>query len=160
MAATGYTPIQLYNTTTASAQPVVGNMAAGELALNITDGKLYYKDTNTNTIKLLASNAATTNVSTINFGTTGLTPSTATSGAVTVAGTLTVANGGTGATSLTANNVLLGNGTSALQAVAPGTAGNVLTSNGTTWASTAPAATGATKGQAIAFSLIFGLQEQ
>jgi len=57
-----------------------------------------------------------------------------------VTGTLPVANGGTGATSLTANNVLLGNGTSALQAVAPGTSGNVLTSDGTTWQSTTPAA--------------------
>jgi len=47
-----------------------------------------------------------------------------------------VAYGGTGAATLTANNVLLGNGTSALQAVAPGTSGNVLTSNGTTWEST------------------------
>ena len=55
-----------------------------------------------------------------------------------VTGTLPVANGGTGAATLTANNVLLGNGTSALQAVAPGTSGNVLTSNGTTWTSTAP----------------------
>jgi microcystin-dependent protein len=55
-----------------------------------------------------------------------------------VSGTLPVANGGTGAATLTANNVLLGNGTSALQAVAPSTSGNVLTSNGTTWAS-APA---------------------
>jgi hypothetical protein len=51
-----------------------------------------------------------------------------------------VANGGTGATTLTANNVLLGNGTSAPLFVAPGTNGNVLTSNGTTWASTTPAA--------------------
>jgi hypothetical protein len=54
-----------------------------------------------------------------------------------VTGTLPVANGGTGATTLTANNVLLGNGTSALQVVAPGTTGNVLTSNGTTWTSAA-----------------------
>jgi hypothetical protein len=54
-----------------------------------------------------------------------------------VTGTLPVANGGTGAASLTANNVLLGNGTSAFQVVAPGTNGNVLTSNGTTWQSTA-----------------------
>lgn len=61
-----------------------------------------------------------------------------------VTGTLPVANGGTGATSLTANNVLLGNGTSALQAVAPGASGNVLTSNGTTWQSTAPSAGGDT----------------
>ena len=54
--------------------------------------------------------------------------------------TLAVGSGGTGATSLTVNNVVLGNGTSPVQLVAPGTTGNVLTSNGTTWASTAPAA--------------------
>jgi hypothetical protein len=57
-----------------------------------------------------------------------------------VTGTLPVANGGTGATTLTANNVLLGNGTSAPLFVAPGTTGNVLTSDGTTWASSTPAA--------------------
>lgn len=50
---------------------------------------------------------------------------------------LAVSSGGTGATTLTANNVLLGNGTSAVQVVAPGTSGNVLTSNGTTWVSAA-----------------------
>jgi len=54
-------------------------------------------------------------------------------------GTLGVAAGGTGATTLTANNVILGNGTSAVQFVAPGTNGNVLTSNGTTWVSSAAA---------------------
>ena len=51
---------------------------------------------------------------------------------------VTVAQGGTGAATLTANAVLIGNGTSAVTAVAPSTAGNVLTSNGTTWASTTP----------------------
>jgi hypothetical protein len=56
-----------------------------------------------------------------------------------VTGTLPVANGGTGAATLAANNVLLGNGTSTIQAVAPGTSGNVLTSNGTTWVSSAAA---------------------
>ena len=61
-----------------------------------------------------------------------------------VTGTLPVANGGTGATTLTTNNVLLGNGTSALQVVAPGTNGNVLTSNGTTWTSAAAPASGIT----------------
>jgi hypothetical protein len=83
-------------------------------------------------------------VSTISFGTTGLTPNTTTSGAVTVAGTLGAANGGTGQTSLTLNNVVLGNGTSAVQFVAPGSSGNVLTSNGTTWASAAVPAGGLT----------------
>ena len=52
-----------------------------------------------------------------------------------VTGTVAVANGGTGLTTLTANNVLLGNGTSTPSFVAPSTAGNVLTSNGTTWVS-------------------------
>ena len=55
-------------------------------------------------------------------------------------GAIGVADGGTGATTLTANNVILGNGTSAVQFVAPGTTGNVLTSNGTTWTSAAAAA--------------------
>jgi phage-related tail fiber protein len=77
--------------------------------------------------------------------------------ATALTGTLPVANGGTGLTTLTANNVVLGNGTSNPLFVAPGTTGNVLTSDGTTWTSATPAATGATKGQAIAFSLIFGL---
>jgi hypothetical protein len=59
-------------------------------------------------------------------------------------GTLAVANGGTGQTSLSSNHVLLGNGTSGVQAVAPGSSGNVLTSNGTTWTSTALPAGGVT----------------
>jgi hypothetical protein len=59
-----------------------------------------------------------------------------------VSGTLPVSNGGTGTTSLTANNVILGNGTSAVQVVAPGTSGNLLTSNGTTWVSQAPTSAG------------------
>jgi len=57
---------------------------------------------------------------------------------------LTVAQGGTGLATLTANNVVLGNGTSNVQFVAPSTSGNLLTSNGTTWTSTAPAASGVT----------------
>jgi len=57
-------------------------------------------------------------VASISFGTTGLTPNTATTGIVSVAGTLVAANGGTGITS-------------------PGTAGNVLTSTGTAWVSQA-----------------------
>jgi hypothetical protein len=40
---------------------------------------------------------------------------------------------------------------------APGTNGNILTSNGTVWVSATPAASGASKGQAVAFSIIFGL---
>lgn len=56
---------------------------------------------------------------------------------LTLGSVLGVASGGTGLATLTANNVILGNGTSAPSFVAPGTSGNLLTSNGTTWASTA-----------------------
>ena len=59
-------------------------------------------------------------------------------------GTVGVANGGTGQTSLTANAVLLGNGALGFQTVAPGTAGNVLTSDGTMWSSAPAPATGVT----------------
>jgi hypothetical protein len=62
---------------------------------------------------------------------------TITGGSITGITDLAVADGGTGASSFTANNVLLGNGTSSFQTVAPSTAGNVLTSNGTTWTSSA-----------------------
>lgn len=61
-------------------------------------------------------------------------------GSITGITDLAVSDGGTGASSFTANNVLLGNGTSAFQVVAPGTSGNVLTSNGTTWTSAAAGA--------------------
>ena len=60
-----------------------------------------------------------------------------TGGSITGITDITVSDGGTGASSFTANNVLLGNGTSSFQTVAPGTSGNVLTSNGSTWTSAA-----------------------
>jgi len=113
MSQAGFTPISIYYSATASAVPLAANLVAGELALNTLDGKLYYKNSS-NVVTLLASNAATTNVSSITFGTTGLTPSTVTTGAVTVAGTLVVGNGGTGLTTLTAGHIPYGAGTSAL----------------------------------------------
>ena len=57
-------------------------------------------------------------------------------------GTLGVARGGTGATSLNSEAVVIGNSTGAVKFVAPGTSGNVLTSNGSAWASQAIAAGG------------------
>tara|TARA_R110002153_G_scaffold41666_7_gene118755 strand:+ start:1553 stop:3190 length:1638 start_codon:yes stop_codon:yes gene_type:complete len=57
-------------------------------------------------------------------------------------GTLPIANGGTAATSLTANGVLFGNGTSAIGATAVGTDGDILTSNGSGSAPTFQAAAG------------------
>jgi hypothetical protein len=113
MAQTGYTPISIYYSTTAATAPSSSNLASGELAINITDGKLYYKDTG-GTVRLLASNATSTPVTTISFGSTGLTPATATSGAVSVAGTLATANGGTNLTSFTSGGAVYATSTSAL----------------------------------------------
>jgi hypothetical protein len=63
-----------------------------------------------------------------------------TGGTITLGVPLGVASGGTGVANLAANNVILGNGTSVVQTVAPGASGNLLRSNGTTWVSGAPSA--------------------
>ena len=56
MAQTGFTPILLYSTSTAAAAPLVANLTnstlGSELAINITDGKLFYKD-NANAIQVI-----------------------------------------------------------------------------------------------------------
>lgn len=89
-------------------------------------------------------------VSSFSAGTTGLTPSTATSGAVTLGGTLAIANGGTGQTTkapafnalspiTTTGDLIIGNGSNSATRLGIGTNAQVLTSNGTTatWASPA-----------------------
>ena len=52
MAQTGFTPIQLYYSSTTTNAPSAGNLASGELAINITDGKLFYKD-NANAVQVI-----------------------------------------------------------------------------------------------------------
>ena len=44
MAASGFTPIQLYYSTVSGHAPVVGGLLDGELAINTAEGKLYYKN--------------------------------------------------------------------------------------------------------------------
>jgi hypothetical protein len=81
------------------------------------------------------------NISTLsNLTSNGIVTTSNGNGTLGITSTLGVANGGTGATTLASNAVLVGNGTSALQSVSPSTSGNVLTSNGTSWVSQAPAA--------------------
>jgi hypothetical protein len=158
MSQAGYTPISLYYSTTAAATPSSGNLVAGELALNTLDEKLYFKNS-TGTVKLLASNAASSGtVSSVaatvpTFLSIAGSPIT-TSGtlAITLSGTaLPVANGGTGLTSGTSGGVLaytatgtlassgvlaqygvvIGGGAGAVPtSTAVGTATHVLTSNG------------------------------
>lgn len=71
---------------------------------------------------------------------------------------LTVAQGGTGAATHTSKGVLIGNGTSAVTTVSPGTSGNVLTSDGTNWISTTSLNSGteqaSTSGTSIDFTSI------
>ena len=44
MPQTGYTPIQLYHSSTPGSTPSAGNLNDGELAINIADGIIFYKD--------------------------------------------------------------------------------------------------------------------
>jgi len=129
MPQSGFTPIQLYHSSTASATPSPSDLTDGELAINTADGKLFYKNSSGALATLATSSGSAGDV-------TG--PSTSVDSA------LVAFNGTTGkavkSASLTANNVILGNGTNAPQVVAPGANGNVLKSNGTTWTSAAEAA--------------------
>ena len=105
MAATGFTPIQLYYSTTATTVPSSSNLTLGELALNIanTDMSMYTENAS-GTVKLFFNNPAALKYPT-----------------------------------------------------ADGTAGQVVSTDGSGNLSFSTPSSGATKGQAIAFSLIFGL---
>lgn len=56
MAQTGFTPLQIYSSSTAAAAPLAVNLTnstlGSELAINITDGKLFYKD-NANAVQVI-----------------------------------------------------------------------------------------------------------
>ena len=99
------------------------------------DKRLFYKDGNQASGYALVSDAVGMGtwqavVNSIDFSTTGLTPNTATTGAVTVAGTLAVGHGGTGLTSYTIGDIIYADTASTLSQLNAGTAGDVLTSNG------------------------------
>lgn len=104
---------------------------AVRLAGNTTATKKFLTQTGTGSVSAAPgwNTISAGDVPTLNQNTTGT--------ASNVTGTVVVANGGTGLTTLTANNVILGNGASNPTFVAPGTSGNILTSNGTTWTSAA-----------------------
>ena len=86
-----------YTVTIRGATPTSGVvLAALEKAVVAWNGSDFFK----------VATSATDGVSTFSAGSTGLTPSSATAGAVTLAGTLAVANGGTGLTAGTSGGVL------------------------------------------------------
>jgi hypothetical protein len=158
MAQSGYTPIQLYYSSTTTNAPTAGNLANGELAINITDGKLFYKD-NANAVQvigwklvpataggtgqtsyavgdLLYADTTTTlsklaDVATGNAlisGGVNTAPSWGKIGLAThVSGTLPVANGGTGQTTYTDGQLLIGNTTGNTLTKATLTAGTGIT---------------------------------
>jgi|LakMenEpi03Aug12_release.lakeMendotaPanAssembly.Ray.scaffolds.fasta_scaffold55220_2 hypothetical protein len=101
---TGPSYSKLYMVDHAGATSAVTFKAAGQTGVTVAVGEkcfVYYNGTDY--VKVASSVAD--GVATIDFGSTGLTPNTATSGAVTVAGTLAIANGGTGTTSTTFTNL-------------------------------------------------------
>lgn len=112
MAATGYTPISLYYSTTASTAPIAGNLVNGELAINITDGKLFYKD-NSGVVQTIASKATATLVGVANGGTGTTTPALVAGTNVTITGTWpnqTINASGGGSGTVTSVSVTSGNG--------------------------------------------------
>jgi hypothetical protein len=143
MAATNYTPIQLYYSTTASAAPTSGNLANGELAINITDGKLYYKD-NGGVVQVIATKGSgtiggsTTQIQYNNAGAlAGSAAMTFNSGTNTT--TLTTLNltnalgatyGGTAQSAYTQGDILYASATNTLSKLAVGTVNYILTSTG------------------------------
>lgn len=136
MAQTGFTPIQLYYSTTATNVPAAVDLVDGELALNIADMKLYAKDS-TGTVVLLASTGgATGTVSSVNVsgGTTGLTFSggpITTTGVITMAGTLDSDNGGTGQNTYAAGDTLYYAAGVSLSKLSIGATDRIMTSSGT-----------------------------
>lgn len=174
MAQAGYTPIQLYHSTTPAAAPTSGNLIAGELAINTADGILYYEDSG-GTVQTIATKA----------GASGdvVGPASATDNAIArydlTTGKL-IQN--SGVTIDDSDNVTLpaqadlrfadsdssnwvafqapgtvaSNVTWTLPA-ADGTANQVLTTDGSGALSWSTPSAGVSKGQSIAFALIFGL---
>lgn len=105
MAQTGYTPIQLYRTTTGGAAPTAANLSPGELGFNIADTDMaLYAENASGVVKRIMNNPA------------GLKYPTA-----------------------------------------DGTSGQVISTDGSGNLTFSTPASGATKGQALAFAMIFGL---
>jgi len=117
---------------TADASGILALQTAGTTAVSISAAQVV---TLTNALPVASGGTGSTTNAGTSFALKGANSDITSLTGLTTA--LSVGQGGTSLTTLTANNVILGNGTSAPAFVAPSTSGNVLTSNGTTWTSAA-----------------------
>lgn len=108
---------------TAGGAGIAGQATVGGNVALTTNGKgIVFPDNTFQTTAFTSASAVTSFTTNLD----GLTPNTATTGAVTLSGTLGVANGGIGTTTLTSYGIVYGNGTGAVGVTAAGTTGNVL----------------------------------
>lgn len=133
MAATGKTPILLYGSTTATNQPSAGNLTNSsdgcEIAINVADKNLFFKDTTNavNTVPIRQSSASSNGwLSSTDWSTFNSKAPATGSSSITTVGTITsgtwngttvdVSHGGTGLTTLATGWIPYGNGTGAFSA--------------------------------------------
>ena len=130
----------LYNNGTDVVNGLEGiSVASGGTGLETLTAESVVIGNGTNAVKFVAP-GTTANVLTSNgSGWVSQAAAATTNANAITTGILSAGVGGTGANTLTSENVIIGNGTSAVKFVAPGTTGNVLTSNGTVWLSQAAA---------------------
>ena len=108
---TGPSYSKTYTVVNAATGGIVTFKASGQTGVSVAVGESAFVYFNgTDYVKV----AGTAAVSSFSAGTTGLTPNTATTGAVTLAGTLATTNGGTGLTSFTSGGVVYASSASAL----------------------------------------------
>jgi hypothetical protein len=135
--ATTFTPYAVLTggtTATGPIQSIAGVGTAGQILTSNGPSALpTFQPAATSSISITGNTGGTLTGNTFIFtgGSTGLTFAGSAGTTETLGGTLVVANGGTGATTLTAHGVLLGEGTSAVSSTVAGTAGQLLLGTGT-----------------------------
>ena len=145
--------------TTSGTITLAGTLANTNGGTGATAAFTQYGLTYASSTTVLATTAAGTSTTVLHGNASGAPTFGAVSLTADVSGTLPNTSGGTGQSSaFTQYGVTYASSTTVLATTAAGTAGYVLTSNASSAPTfQAPAASGATKGQAIAFSIVFGL---